>query len=51
VPTVAAMGLGLTWGILLCHFWLDSFFWRLKEKVPREWIKSRYSFLFAKPSN
>jgi hypothetical protein len=50
-PTVAAMALGLTWGILLCHFWLDSFFWRLKEKVPREWIKSRYSFLFAKPSD
>jgi hypothetical protein len=49
-PTVAAVAFGLGWGVLLCHFWLDSFFWRLKEKVPREWIKSRYAFLFAGPN-
>jgi hypothetical protein len=46
-PTVDALAGGLVWGTLLCHFWLDSFFWRLKEKVPREWIKSRYAFLFG----
>lgn len=49
--TVTGMSFGLIWGILSCHFWLDSFFWRLKEKVPREWIKSRYAFLFARSSN
>jgi hypothetical protein len=37
---------GLIFGILLSHFWLDSFYWRLKEKTPREWVKARYSFLF-----
>jgi hypothetical protein len=48
--TVTGLASGLVWGILLSHFWLDSFFWRLKEKAPREWIKSRYAFLFAGPS-
>jgi hypothetical protein len=47
VRTVSGMAVGLIWGILLCHFWLDSFFWRLKDKTPREWIKSRYAFLFT----
>jgi len=45
--TISAIASGLIWGILLCHFWLDSFFWRLKESGPRQWVKSRYAFLFA----
>jgi hypothetical protein len=50
-PTVGGLTAGFIWGLLLCHFWLDSFFWRLKEKAPREWIRSRYAFLFARSRN
>jgi hypothetical protein len=32
-------------GILLTHFWLDSFFWRFKSPEPRQWMAKRYAFL------
>jgi hypothetical protein len=32
-------------GILLTHFWLDSFFWRFKSPEPRQWMSKRYAFL------
>jgi hypothetical protein len=32
-------------GILLTHFWLDSFFWRFKSSEPRQWMSKRYAFL------
>jgi hypothetical protein len=32
-------------GILLTHFWLDSFFWRFKSPEPRKWMSKRYAFL------
>lgn len=35
-------------GILLTHFWLDSFFWRFKEAGSRAWMLSRYAFLFRR---
>lgn len=47
-PMIGGLAAGLSWGILLSHFWLDSFFWRLKEQAPREWVRSRYAFLFGK---
>ena len=37
---------GVINGVLLSHFWLDAFYWRLKDKPAREWVQSRYSFLF-----
>ncbi len=33
-------------GILLNHFWLDSFFWRFQDPQSRNWLLSRFSFLF-----
>lgn len=33
-------------GILLNHFWLDSFFWRFQDPQSRDWMHSRFSFLF-----
>jgi hypothetical protein len=32
-------------GILLSHFWLDSFFWRFKSPESRKWMAKRYAFL------
>jgi hypothetical protein len=32
-------------GILLTHFWLDSFFWRFKSPESRKWMAKRYAFL------
>jgi len=37
---------GVVIGILMTHFWLDGFLWRLRDKAPREWSRSRYNFLF-----
>jgi hypothetical protein len=34
-------------GVLLVHFWLDSYFWRFKEPRSRAWMTSRYAFLLA----
>jgi hypothetical protein len=34
-------------GILLNHFWLDSFFWRFQDPQSRNWLLSRFSFLFG----
>jgi hypothetical protein len=34
-------------GILLNHFWLDSFFWRFQDPQSRNWMLSRFSFLFG----
>ena len=33
-------------GILLTHFWLDSFFWKFSNKESRDWMLERYNFLF-----
>lgn len=33
-------------GILLNHFWLDSYFWRFRDPGSRDWMMSRYAFLF-----
>jgi len=38
---------GLANGILLTHFWFDAFFWRFNNVTAREWLLSRYSYLFA----
>jgi hypothetical protein len=46
-PMIAGLATGFIWGILLSHFWLDSFFWRLKDKAPREWMRARFAFLFG----
>jgi hypothetical protein len=35
-------------GILLNHFWLDSYFWRFKDAQSRDWMLSRFSFLFQR---
>jgi hypothetical protein len=35
-------------GILLVHFWLDSYFWRFKEPRSRAWMSSRYGFLLKR---
>jgi hypothetical protein len=35
-------------GILLNHFWLDSYFWRFKDAQSRNWMLSRFSFLFQR---
>jgi hypothetical protein len=37
----------ITIGILLNHFWLDSFFWRFQDPQSRNWMLSRFSFLFG----
>jgi hypothetical protein len=37
---------GLATGMLVTHFWLDSFFWKFTKKESRDWILARYSFLF-----
>ena len=37
-------------GILLNHFWLDSYFWRFKDVQSRDWMLSRFSFLFRRPA-
>ncbi len=37
---------GLTNGVLLNHFWFDSFFWRFNNPSARQWMIDRYSFLF-----
>jgi hypothetical protein len=37
-------------GILLNHFWLDSYFWRFKDAQSRDWMHSRFSFLFRRPA-
>jgi hypothetical protein len=34
-------------GVLLVHFWLDSYFWRFKTPSSRAWMTSRYAFLLA----
>ena len=36
----------LATGVLLTHFWFDSFFWKFTNKESRNWIIERYSFLF-----
>lgn len=36
-------------GVLLNHFWFDSFFWKFKNKEARDWMLERYGFLFSKP--
>jgi hypothetical protein len=41
-PAADAAGMG----ILLSHFWLDSFFWRFKNPTSRTWMLNRYAFLF-----
>ena len=33
-------------GVLLTHFWLDSYFWKFSDKESREWMLERYNFLF-----
>jgi hypothetical protein len=33
-------------GILLNHFWLDSYFWRFRDSASRNWMLARYAFLF-----
>jgi hypothetical protein len=43
---VAAVVDSVMIGILLTHFWLDSFFWRFKKPEPRQWMLNRYAFLF-----
>ena len=35
-------------GILLVHFWLNSYFWRFKEPRSRAWMSSRYGFLLKR---
>lgn len=37
---------GLANGILLNHFWFDSFFWRFTHPSSRQWLLERYSFMF-----
>jgi hypothetical protein len=37
-------------GVLLVHFWLDSYFWRFKAPSSRAWMTSRYAFLLANRS-
>jgi hypothetical protein len=34
-------------GVLLVHFWLDSYFWRFKAPSSRAWMTSRYAFLLG----
>jgi hypothetical protein len=33
-------------GTLLNHFWLDSYFWRFRDSASRNWMMTRYAFLF-----
>lgn len=44
---VAAVVDSVMIGILLTHFWLDSFFWRFKKPEPRQWMLNWYAFLFS----
>ena len=37
-------------GILLNHFWLDSYLWRFKDARSRDWMHDRFSFLFRRPA-
>jgi hypothetical protein len=37
-------------GVLLNHFWFDSYFWRFSDKESRNWLLDRFSFLF-KPTS
>jgi hypothetical protein len=43
-----AMSSGLAAGILLAHFWFDSFVWRLKNPESRSWVMRRYAFIFSR---
>jgi hypothetical protein len=36
----------LATGMLVTHFWFDSFFWKFTNKESRNWILERYNFLF-----
>lgn len=38
---------GLANGVLINHFWFDSFFWRFNNASARQWLLNRYHFLFA----
>jgi Flp pilus assembly protein protease CpaA len=43
------VGSGIALGVLLTHFWIDSFLWRFKgDPAARNWMIVRYDFLFDK---
>jgi hypothetical protein len=35
-------------GVLLIHFWLDSYFWRFKDANSRTWMSSRFGFVLKR---
>ena len=37
---------GALFGILMSHFWIDAFLWRLRDKDAREWVRLRYPYLW-----
>lgn len=39
--------MGVLYGVTLAHFWFDQNLWRLRQPQTANWIKFRYSFLFA----
>jgi hypothetical protein len=45
---VGDLGMGVATGILLAHFWLDSFFWRMKNPESAKWMVNRFGFVFGK---
>jgi len=41
-----SFGIAFVSSVLLTHFWLDSYFWRFRDKSARDWMIERYGFLF-----
>ncbi|MEQ8665914.1 MAG: hypothetical protein RIC16_09325 [Rhodospirillales bacterium] len=42
--------MGLDLGLGCIHFWYDSIIWRIRDPSQRQWLMSRYAFMFERPA-
>jgi len=41
------IGAAFILSLTLAHFWIDQYLWRMRDKERAQWLKARYSFIFA----
>ena len=41
------LGMGVIYGLTLSHYWVDQYFWTMKNPDRRIWIKDRFNFIFT----